>query len=479
MNNVVFRPTIRIFSTVVLFTLLAGIASPSVAQPAADTLSEKVDAYITETMHRFPIPGLVVGIVKGDEVLYLHGYGAANTNGDPVTPQTPFMLGSVTKTFTSLATRQLVNAGKIKFGEPVQTYIPEFRLADQHASETITVGQLFDHKSGISTNEGQAPYIDSPQTTSAEAIRKLARFQPKYEAGEHYEYSNWNYILLAEVISRASGQPYTEYVQKNILQPLEMSHASFADYHTLPASATGNLITFGVSVPYDEKYIPIYVGAGYLTASAEEMTHYLIAYLNSGQYDDQSLLPAVGEGWYDLSWNWQVGRSKDAYDGFSGGLNSIQTNLTLFHNVGVVVLMNTRLEQLSSAAPGVWDIALNIAHIATDSPYELLSNRGFYTSWILIDSFLLVMIAGVIWQAINFNKWRKYYQIANRSKRIIAWIGILLDLAVCIAVLVFPYLAHSSWSILVHYRPDFAIPLLVAGLCLGSLGIIKVVKRKI
>src|SRR5512140_2638216 len=125
------KSNLRIFFLVALCLILTIAATPALARPTSSSLEEKVDAYIKETMDRLPIPGLAVGIVKGDRVLYLQGYGTANGEGDPVTPQTPFPLASVTKTFTALGVQQLVQAGKLDLDTPVQTYIPEFRLDDE------------------------------------------------------------------------------------------------------------------------------------------------------------------------------------------------------------------------------------------------------------------------------------------------------------------------------------------------------------
>jgi CubicO group peptidase (beta-lactamase class C family) len=104
-----------------------------------------------------------------------------------------------------------------------------------------------------------------------------------------------------EVVARTSGQQYNEYVRKNILDPLEMSNSSYVDYHALHGAATGNMVRFGISAPYDEKQIPVLLGASNLSASAEEMTHYLIPYFNRGRYHDREVLVAEGEGWYDDS----------------------------------------------------------------------------------------------------------------------------------------------------------------------------------
>jgi len=474
------KSNLRIFLIVVLCMVLTMTTTPALARPTFSSLEEKVDAYITETMERLPIPGLAVGIVKGDQVLYLQGYGTANANGDPVTPQTPFMLASVTKTFTALAVQQLASAGKIDIDQPVQNYLPEFRLADEHAAASITVRHLLDHTSSITTIEGTQPYLQSPDTTFDEAIRQLAHFTPRLTPGEQFEYSNWNYVLLGEVISRTSGQPYAEYMQKNILDPLEMSHTTFADHHTLPNAATGNLIVFGASVPYDEPYLPVTMSAGHLTSTIEDMTHYLVTFFNHGQYHGHDLLPSQGPGWYDTSWNWHTGMPDDISCGFSGGHNSINTNIQLFplHRVGVVVLMNTRLDQFIPG-PGANDIAFNIARIAINSPYELPSNRVFYTGYALLDGFLLLMVASIIWQSSKLKSWRKHYRSTTRIKRIASWLGIIFDLLLCIAILVLPALLGTRWNIILNFRPEFAMPLLTIGVCFGALGFIKIARSKL
>jgi CubicO group peptidase (beta-lactamase class C family) len=465
----------RVLLLVALCVLLVGAVTASLAQPASDGLSEQVDAYVTETMHRLPIKGLALAIVKGNQILYARGYGTANARGDPATPQTPWPMASVTKSFTALAVRQLAAAGKVNLGAPLQTYLPEFRLADQQAASRITIRNLIDHTSGISKQEGEQPYLYSPQTTFEQALQHLSLYRPTGQPGGHFEYSNWNYVLLGQVIARASGQPYAEYVQQNILAPLKMSLSTFADFHTLPHAATGNLITYGIAVPYDEAYVPVMVPAAHLTATAEDMAHYLGLLLGKGRYDGRSLLPAGGQGWYDPWWNWHVGRpGSDVVYGFSGGDNSISTSCLLFpqQEVGVVLLLNTRLDAIFSPIQS-YDIGLNIGNIVVGRPYALPSNRGFYTTWALYDGLLLLLIAGIIWQVFKLRNWRNQYHAAKRSKHIMAWVGVVFDLLIAIGIFALPTLANTRWNSLIAIRPDFGIPLALTAFCVGAIAFIK------
>ncbi|HEX7774460.1 MAG TPA: serine hydrolase domain-containing protein, partial [Pyrinomonadaceae bacterium] len=87
--------------------------------------------------------------MKDDKIVYLKGYGQADPSGRPMTPQTPLILGSITKSFTALAVMQLVEAGKVELDAPVRRYIPWFRVADPNASAQITVRQLLYQTSGL------------------------------------------------------------------------------------------------------------------------------------------------------------------------------------------------------------------------------------------------------------------------------------------------------------------------------------------
>lgn len=469
------RNKLTIFFLLLFCVSLVLISKPVLASSNSRELSKEVDAYIQEIMKRFPIPGLAVGIVKGDEVLYLQGYGTANISGDLVTPQTPFMLVSLTKTFTALAIQQLVEAGMINLDAPVQTYIPEFQVADELVSATITVRHLLDHTSGISTIEGTEPYLQSQNVQFDTALKKLARYTPEYQPGEHYEYSNWNYALLGELISRVSNQPYVEYMQNNILEPLDMSHASFADYHTLPGAATGNLIVFGISVPYNEKLGPATLSAGGLNASAEEMTHYLLTFFNHGQYQENNLLGRDGVGWFDTSWNWHAGSHGNLSESFSGAHNSFNTNIQLFplQKIGVVILMNTRLDQIVPG-PTAHDIAFNIAQLVMKYPYELPSNLVFYGGYTVLDTIFLLLMVIIFWQIFHLKDLSSHTPKKGKARRIVIWLGIFLQFSISFGIFILPLILGSRWNIVIFERPDFAIPILLIGVSLGLLGLIKI-----
>ena len=403
----VTKAVLAISLLAILTLSFSGMVNPAQAQSAPSDFSE-VDAYVNQTMRDLPIKGLSLAIVKGDQILYMQGYGTANAQGDPATPQTPWPMGSVTKSFTALAIRQLADAGKVNLDAPLQDYLPEFQLADADATAAITIRDLIDHTSGISELEGQSPYLNSPNTTFAENLDRLAEYRPVYQPGEHEEYSNWNYVLLGQVVSRVSGLTYTEYVDQNIFTPLGMSSSTFADYHTMPQVATGNLITYGISVPYDEKFVPGMIGAAWLTSTSEDMAHYLSLFLGEGKYQDKSLLSASGKGSFGPMWHWIRGTSTpDTVYGLSGGLNSISTTCLTYpeRELGVVLLLNTRLDQLSNVSS--YDVARGIGNVILDLPNQPLSSSVLYKPWVILDGAIVLFMTAIIWQAFQAERLEK------------------------------------------------------------------------
>jgi CubicO group peptidase (beta-lactamase class C family) len=170
------------------------------------------------------VPGLALGIVEGDRIIYVRGFGTADDSGNDVTPQTPFIIGSVSKSLTALAVMQLVEANKIELDAGVQRYLPWFGVADKQASAEITVRDLLNHTSGLSTKTGRSFEGDSftSDTALEQAVRKLKSAALTAPVGSKYQYSTVNYSVLGLIVQTVAGQPYERYVQTRIFDPLQM-----------------------------------------------------------------------------------------------------------------------------------------------------------------------------------------------------------------------------------------------------------------
>lgn len=158
--------------TVLALTLRLFARSASAKPAINNTLYDTIDAYVEEQMHHLNIPGVSLAIVEGDQIVHLRGFGQARPDGETSAPQTPFLIGSLTKSITALAVMQLVEAGKIELDAPVQGYLPWFRVADPLASAQITVRHLLNQTSGLSTSSGRLPlanFDDRPGATERQA----------------------------------------------------------------------------------------------------------------------------------------------------------------------------------------------------------------------------------------------------------------------------------------------------------------------
>ena len=247
---------------------------------------DAVDEYISAKMKELGIPGAALVIVQGNQIVHLKGFGIADVDERPVTPQTPFFTGSTGKSFTSLAIMQLVEAGKIKLDAPVKTYLPWFRVADANASETITVRHLLNMTSGIPQTIGQDQLVitDTSELAIENNVRALVNVDLIAPPGQRYEYSNTNYVTLGMIIQTVSGQSYESYITEHIFQPLDMQNSFTSKVEAQQGGlAVGYQKWF--SVPVASPNLPFTRGtlpAGDLSMSVEDFGHYLIAQLNDG-----------------------------------------------------------------------------------------------------------------------------------------------------------------------------------------------------
>ncbi len=262
------------------------------------TAYDEVDRFIEIQMKRLNIPGAVLAIVEGNQIVHFHGFGKARPGGEAPSLRTPFFIGSLTKSITATAIMQLVEAGKIDLDAPVQRYLPWFRVADSGASARMTVRHLLNQTSGLPMLLGMAVLgnLDGNPDAAENQARSLSTLKLTRPVGSKFEYSNLNYNILGLIIEAASGETYEAYIEKHVFEPMDMIHS-----YTLKALAktdglaVGHRFWFGIPVPAPDLPVPRgSLSSGQLIASAEDMAHYLIAQLNGGRYLEAQLLTSAG-----------------------------------------------------------------------------------------------------------------------------------------------------------------------------------------
>lgn len=267
---------------------------PPLAATAADaTTYERIDRFVTDQMSGSRIPGAALAIVEGDQISHSQGFG--DSGGTAITPQTPFAIGSLTKSFTALSIMQLVEAGKVVLDAPVQQYVAWFEVADADASAQITVRQLLNQTSGLSRATGIRPLLEQRSETIEQYVRSLRDADLNRPVGESYEYSNANYVTLGLIVETVSGQHYGDYIREHIFKPLDM-RASYTSFDEGRQNGMSDLhqFWFGLPIATQTPNLPSLIPAGFLVASAEDMAHYLSMYLNDGAYQGRQILSPAG-----------------------------------------------------------------------------------------------------------------------------------------------------------------------------------------
>ncbi|NCC30662.1 MAG: class A beta-lactamase-related serine hydrolase [Chloroflexia bacterium] len=269
-------------------------ASTQANRATPDTAYAPLDAYLERQLTALKIPGAAMAIVEGAEIVHVRSFGRAGPDTAAPTPQTPFFIGSLSKSVTAVAVMQLVDAGKVELDAPVQRYLPWFRVADPLATAQLTVRHLLNQTSGFSQTVGMIPLadVDDQARATEQQARALATFQPARLPGIAWEYSNVNYNLLGLIIASVSGKSYADYVHQHLFTPLDMRHsytAKAAAQHD--GLAVGHRAWFGWPVATPDLPVPAgSLPSGQLIASVEDMGQYLIAQLNNGQYRESQIL---------------------------------------------------------------------------------------------------------------------------------------------------------------------------------------------
>ncbi|MCX6030975.1 MAG: serine hydrolase [Chloroflexi bacterium] len=459
-------------------------ATTGSAKPASNSASyDAIDAYIEGEMRRLKMPGVSLAIVEGDRIVHRRGFGRARPGGEAPSPQTPFILGSTTKSFTALAVMQLVEAGKIELDAPVQRYLPWFRVADPQASAQMTVRHLLNQTSGLPTSSGEIPLADfdhSPGATERQA-RALSTLVLAHPVGSAFEYSNSNYSLLGLIIEAASGELYADYIQKHIFTPLDMSHS-----YTSQAMAKQNGLAVGhqywFGVPIAASNMPFPHGSlpcGGLISSSEDMARYLIALLNGGRYGDVQIVSGAGIaelhrgvadfsamglslGQYGMGWFVdKIGQTKLLWH--SGTLPDFAAYMALLpeQKKGVILLFNADHHWMN---PVLAEFGAGVAALlAGDQPAPVPFVRMI--PWVLRGQLLIpaLQITGVVATLRLLPRWRLDPERRPSGGR--KWgLDILLPLIpdLLVALTLIPMLGKRR-GYLMLYMPDFSWIAMVCG----------------
>ncbi len=498
MNTSLFRKGgCCLFICLFVLLALAGISPPVAAAASSSNEPDigKIDAYISAQMQADHIPGVALGLVHNDRAMHVRGFGSADQSGRAVTPQTPFILASVSKSFTALAVMQLVEAGKIELDAPVQRYLPWFRVADPVASARITVHHLLYHTSGIPSS-GYACSTDQVTMTLEQYVRSLATLTLDRPVGSRPGYCSTNYDVLGLIVQTVSGQPYGTYVQQHIFAPLQM-HDSFASEQGARRDGLAQSYRwfFGVPTPIDY-YNLSNVPAGYLSSSVQDMTHYLAAQMNGGRFGSTSILssagiatmhaPAVlregGSGSYGMGWvNGPLAGVPAIWHDGNNVVASTRLLIAPQTHWGAILLVNANsLIPVDGANTALTSLEDGVTRLlAGQTPQVSTSLTTFY---LIFDSILVVLSALALWPLLRLRRWsRKFGQRQQRRPQFLrlglrlTW-DVALPVAILLGVSLFAsMLGATSWEWILLGWPDLGSWILAICALLLLTGILRAV----
>jgi CubicO group peptidase (beta-lactamase class C family) len=422
-----------------------------------------VEIYLAQARRELCLPGVAVAIVQDGHIVYRQGLGFA-APGRSMTPQTPLILGSLSKSFPALAILQLAEAGKLGLDDPVQRYIPWFRLADPTASSAITIRHLLSHTSGISRYTGRELLAGRGGRTLEQGVRALSTLKLTRPVGT-FQYSNVNYAIAGLIIEIVTGQPFGDYIERQVFEPLGMLH-SFASEERAQRGglASGYRWWFGVPVPCDAPYLEDALPAAFIASSAEDMARYLLALLNGGSLDGASVLPPAGvaelhraqisiNATASYALGWRVEQSGQyTIIRHSGEVANFLSEMVLVPelHLGVVALMNVNNGLVPQALPHEVRLASHIVHQLLGLPPQphRLSFRGLST---LLNAAMIGLSAYQVWSLVRLMRSRQ--RGLTRS-----WLTMFAEIVAAIgAGCAIPRLADAPWRLLRLYVPDVSL----------------------
>ena len=418
-----------------------------------DSVSKVLEKDIKENH----IPGMAVIVVNSDEVIFSKTYGNCE-NID-----TPFIIGSMSKSFTALSIMKLIEENKIDINKPISAYIDtSLYFKNKEDGDKIIVKQLLNQNSGIGT------------------YQKLGSLKITGNYGK-YEYSNANYNLLGKIIESVSNESYSDYITKNILEPLGMNRTSA----TLEGSNKNGLLKgyqnyFGIpfveSINYptdDNSWIQ--VPAGFISSSASDMGRYLQMYLNQGlniitddsiskMFYDNIPQDNIDRDYYGMGWVYTKYYSKPVLT-HSGLVENYTSKMFIIpeDNIGIVILINMNDYLVTNNL--IEDIVKPI--LGEEKPN--VPNHLYLKNHLLLDVIYLIVTMITIYPIVTIKKWRN----ENKTKKLYI-IDIIRHLIFPLLLSLLPVVINVPFWVIWNFVKDLALIIIINSILMFSTGIYKI-----
>jgi CubicO group peptidase (beta-lactamase class C family) len=359
----------RFTVSLALLPLLLIVALPARAQePDITKKLDGFDSYMAQVLKDWNTPGIGVGIVVNDKLVFAKGYGYRDYEKKlPFTPTTLQQIASNSKLFTAVAAGMLVEEGKLTWDKPIRESVPTIQFYNDQLNNNVTLRDMLSHRTGVTRHD--LIWFKSPFTRK-ELFDRLKYLEPQEPMRQTFLYNNLMFSAVGEIIELKSGQRWEQFVREKIFTPLDMKTTTYgiddmnkhAD-HGVPFREKRDSFEL-YKIPYYEDTEGV-APAGAIISNIDELSHWLIALMNDGKYNGKQVLPAkvlkdtlqpaiglpntLGEAlgfWELLNPAYGMGRQTVSYRGhlltFHGGdLPGFHSQVSFMPNdkIGVIVLV--------------------------------------------------------------------------------------------------------------------------------------------
>jgi CubicO group peptidase (beta-lactamase class C family) len=339
--------------------MIRTVTTPLAEHPDVQSAIELLAAWIEAQIHYRETPGLAIGIVHDQTLIWARGFGWADLERRvPATVDTVYRIGSITKLFTATAILILRDAGKLALDEPITAYLPWFAMKSTAEAGPITLRHLLSHTAGL-PREAAFPYWMDEKFPSIEEIRgRLPMQERPLPTESRWKYSNLGATLAGEVVAAVSGEPYAEFVRSRVLAPLGMS-ATLVE--TPPAGHPHLATGYGRRLPGRERVawsitdLRGLTAAGNMATSVTDLARFAMLQFRAGGAGGAQVLAGrtLAEmqrvHWLEPEWQagWGLGfrvlrlRGK-TFVGHGGGVRGFRTELRICpaDKVAVIIFIN-------------------------------------------------------------------------------------------------------------------------------------------
>ncbi|GAA0469004.1 serine hydrolase domain-containing protein [Alkalibacillus silvisoli] len=435
----------------ILFALLLFTTSHTFAVEESNT-SYQIKTFMNKALEEYNIPGATLAVVHNGNTIFQDSWGIMS-DGSPVSEETSFLIGSVSKPLTSLGIMVLVEEGKIKLDEPIDTYIPWFTYQTD-SKKSITVRHLLEQTSGISAYEGLK--VTDQQDRDKEngitqAVKELSGVKLSHDPEEIYEYNSANYLLLGAIIEEVSNQTFSSFMDNRIFSPLAMKNTT-ADYESAieKGFVPGYHSWFGKPVKGDGWYDHSGAPYGYMTSTSSDLIKFIEFMLYGGELiNEQSLkqlrMPPESDQRYGLGWHFS--KNDNRYPYHTGATSEYRSEIFFMpeEDLGAVLLTN-KYHELEAVA--YLSMMEGIRSIIKGEKPELIP-LNVSTQWIALS---VILLLSIIFSISLIRLKRK----KNINKIVWVPIGVLHVLIAVGFIPLFTLSMGISWKTLGLFSPDLA-----------------------